>query len=583
MNITNPLTKLFLKRRNYNEQYFTDIYNPNHQPLQNIDKITTILKQIHDNYDQIVIMPDFDTDGISAATVGYAGLAELGFNVKLYTPNAGNGYGINVSDIKKVQAQFPDTKYIITCDVGITCYDAFKYAYEQGLKVLITDHHEEEKDENKPMPLACEVIVNPCQLSETYKLRQICGAYVFWQVIYYYMKAYEPAKESQINRLRVFAGIGTIGDMMPLINENRRLIIDMVNILKMVYNNNDSSIVDNLPGCQIYRTAFQGLFTLLSAEKENGSLRSPDDLNEKYIGWTLGPTYNSAKRMDFPMSKVFSIFTSTNPKIRLQDSRELIANNEKRKVVTKEYSEELEEETENHLQPYAPYIYLTDAPGGIVGLLANEFMQKNKVPTFVINKNTYSGSGRSYPYFPVVTALAGSGFNAKGHNEAFGISFKNADQVKLFYDQLLDNITPLVKNAAKEIKQDYDILLTSEPIPKFQADGIVNSAECIGFYHDLELLHPYGQGFPEPRIAIVFPTKATELTTMGHEKQHLKATLANGLQLISWNHAELEPEILGQEYGVFIGNFSVNSFGGVNSLQMIGKFKPVSEKEPAHE
>ena len=80
----NQLTDLFLKRRGYTPEYLKEISDPNHQKLLNVEKLAQILKFVHDTQSKIVIMPDFDCDGDSAGTVGYAGLSQLGFNVSVY-------------------------------------------------------------------------------------------------------------------------------------------------------------------------------------------------------------------------------------------------------------------------------------------------------------------------------------------------------------------------------------------------------------------------------------------------------------------------------------------------------------------
>ena len=178
----NALTELFLNRRGYSYQYMQKIDDAQHQKLKNIEQMVSVLHGIHERHEKIVVMPDFDTDGIDAGVIGFAGLSELGFNVGLYRPDPTNGYGIKVEDIQKVLQQFPDAKYIISCDVGITCYDAFFYAYQHGLKVLVTDHHEE-MEVKKPAEYTetgqtnighkkrmCKCKVDRCLLDRNYKL-----------------------------------------------------------------------------------------------------------------------------------------------------------------------------------------------------------------------------------------------------------------------------------------------------------------------------------------------------------------------------------------------------------------------------
>lgn len=602
--MVNSLTSLFLKRRGYTQQYLQEINDGKHQQLKNVKQLSTLLRGIHDRRDKIVIMPDFDTDGISAGTVGFAGLSELGFNVGIYMPHPEKSYGIRVEDIKNVKKLFPSVKYIISCDVGITCYDAFFYANSIGIKVLITDHHEEEDpdkkaqakyDSNSPQKtlfdqkvvplkngqyrhlglkkLYCETIVNPCQLGETYSLRDICGAFVFWQVLNYYAHQYGNSFTiEQINRLRVFAGIGTIGDMMRLINENRVLIKDTVAIMRFIYNNGDSTIVDNLPGRATYKRAFKGLFLLFKGLANNKQLMSSNDLDEKFLGWTIAPIYNSIKRLEMPMGTIFGVFCANNTKVQENCVKQVIAANEKRKTMVTQDKQQIDDEAKAGLQPYAPFIYLTDAPGGVLGLLANQYEQQHRLPSFVINKYAFKGSGRSFSYFPAFTRLKNTEFTVKGHEEAFGIEFSDIQQVERFYQYLLKNVLPLAIKDVSQHKDDCDLTLAADN-DSGKADAILNMHDCWEFHKNMLNLKPFGAGFAEPKIRIKFDPQNAQFITMGKNKEHLKVVLSNNLQLISWKNAKLLPELKQKKDVNFVGDFSFNNFMGRTSLQMIGNFE----------
>lgn len=611
----NRLTKLFRQRRGYSDEYLETINNYQHQKLQDIDKMTDILKRVHDEAQRIVVMPDFDTDGIDAGVLGFAGLSELGFKTGLYRPHPENGYGIGVDDIKAVQREFPDVKYIISCDVGITCYDAFFYAESCGIKVLITDHHEEQR--NKPMAiytastktattldekvepidkiynyktreykpnagdrfihvgknaLYAHCIVNPCRLTETYKLRDICGAFVLYQLLMEYAHRFESIyKQEQIRRLCIFAGFGTIGDVEPLVHENRRLLKNTISMLKFIYNNDDSSVVDSLNGCDVYKRAFRGLFALLHTIHANNKSVSQDGLTAKFIGWTIAPIFNSIKRMGMPMQVIFGVFFANDYKSQLANSQMVINANERRKQTVADDLAKILAEQAAGLQPYAPFIYYTDAPGGVLGLLASQLQDKTGFPTFVINRDNLAGSGRSFSYFPVITKLAGTEFRVAGHEQAFGIQFTDHEQVKRFYDYLVQNILPLVKENAGGESSGYDLCLTSGKMAG-KNDGELDEKECSEFHQDMLALAPWGSGFEEPVIKVLFDPNDVQITKMGSTKEHLKIILPNNMQLIAWNQAELADKLSQSKLDAFVGDFSFNNFMGKVSLQMIGDF-----------
>lgn len=558
-----------MKRRGYTSSFLTEINDPDHQKLLNIDKICHILKHVHDTQAKIVIMPDFDCDGISAGTVGLSGLGQLGFNVGLYVPHPEFGYGINIADIQRVQQQFPDVKYIISCDVGITCYDAFEYAKKQNIHVLITDHHEEQKI--KPKPLYCDVIVNPCQLAEAYKLRDICGAHVFWQIVDEYAHLYSPENIQLINTLRVFAGIGTIGDMEPVINENRALITDMVQLLKYIYKTPLDDIKQSINASETFKRSFIGLKVLLDELKMDGKIRSEKNVDEKFVAWTIVPMYNSIKRMGLSMFTVFGLFFNSTDILQKQCAVALIKANNDRKTFVGNVFQELHVQTQQGSQPFAPFIYLTKAPGGILGLLANKLDEETGLPTFVINIDTLTGSGRSFPYFPVISTLSGTEFHVAGHEEAFGISFDDLNQVERFYNYLVKHILPLAEEYNKQAatRKTYDVMLGQQNTYN-QVDKHINLLEDKAFYNDITSLKPFGVKFNEPKVAVSYLTDYVTIQRMGKEKQHLKIVTPEGLEMIAWNKGNKATNLQDGSLLIFNGQLGSNSFRGQDKLQLIG-------------
>lgn len=576
------LTNLFLKRRGYSAQVLHDLNDGKHQDLLNIDKIADILQSVREKQERIVVMPDFDADGTTAGSLGFAGLSELGFKAGLYEPDETKGYGIHKDDIDILIKRFPDVKYIISCDVGITCYEAFDYAYQKGIKVLITDHHEEEKDTNKVLPLKCETIVDPCQLKETYPLRDICGAFVFWQVLDYFARKYDtPFKQEQISRLRVFAGIGTEGDRMPIVKENRVLLKQTISLLRFIYNNGISTVVDNLPGCTVYKRAFYGLFSLIKALDKADKLRG--GIDEDFLGFYVVPVFNSIKRMEKPMRIVFGTFFADRSN-QEKFAQAMVDTNNQRQDAIKHYDDVLTREIDKGQQKNFPYLFTTKAQSGIIGLVAQKQINRTNVPTFVINMDTLSGSGRTPSYFPAFTLFQNSDLvEIKGHEFAFGIQFKDKDAIGKFVKQV-DKLTKELSKKAKQNKFDSDLTLSSDlntnkRIKK--TDGVLDLDDCWDFYNDTQRLRPFGEGFESPVVKVFFNTDRVEFRLMGHEKQHLKVILADGLELIAWNKGDDLSEIKQHNYGVFYGYFGVNSFRGKISLQMIGDFGDIAKQKIA--
>lgn len=139
----------------------------------------------------------------------------------------------------RLLASYPGAKAIITADVGIASHAAVDYARNKGLKVFVTDHH-------RPLSVlpAADVVVDPLREDDPYEVKGICGAYVMYQCLEHYANCYEDfLTKEQISRLRVFAGIGTIPDSMPLVRQNRILVRDAVSICRYIYSNGESDLV----------------------------------------------------------------------------------------------------------------------------------------------------------------------------------------------------------------------------------------------------------------------------------------------------------------------------------------------------
>lgn len=560
------LINLFLKSRGYTTNYLQKINQSQNYQLQNIQKMSALLAQIKQSQEKIVIMPDFDCDGVSSGIVGYAGLSQLGFNVSLYMPHPEQGYGLTSNDIKRVIQTYPDTKWLLTCDVGQTCYQAFNVAYKNNLKVLVTDHHEQVKSAK---PLLCECVVNPCQFNETYNKNRpnknfnICGAFVLFQVLQYYTQQYQPDQASLINALNVFAGIGTEGDMMPLIQENRELIKDTVIMLNFIRDTPQLKTVLT-DTTETYFSAFNGLKILLTILDEKHKIFG--QIDEKFIGWTLVPMINSVKRLNLAMPLVFGVFFNNSIEQQITYAENLITANNHRKVLVKQYLDQLKLEVVNKQQPLAPFIYFTDAAAGILGLLANQLKQTVNLPVFVINKTSLSGSGRSFSYFPVIKYTQNTEFFVRGHQLAFGIRFKDQDQIKRFYQFLLKVLPPLVKQGRHQ-KQNYDLKLLLDNNQAYPALTAKNGCE---FVHDAAQLKPFGEGFKAPDLAIGVLNSQATFKVMGQQKQHLKIILPGDIELISWNNAKQLDKLRQQNSFVFHGDLSINKYQQKTTLQMVG-------------
>ena len=566
----NKLIQKIFENRGYTQELLREINNPVYQPLRDIDTLCVRLKEIHDLGLRIVVYPDFDMDGIASGTIGYAGLRELGFNVGLYIPNPSAGYGISQKSVADLLYKYPGTNAIITCDTGISAMEAAMYCKTAGVEFLVTDHHKQE------IIIPASVIVNPMRQDETYP-HQVCGAFVFWQVLMRYAELYGTyMMHDQIARLKVFAGIGTVSDSMPLLYENRQLVRDAVMICRLIYGDGSPSSVACIPGTDQYKLAFWGLYDFMKVCEANGVISSPEDIDEDFFGWYLAPIFNSAKRMNGDMGKAFGIFFFGNLGVdnpRSQYAQYLYdLNSERKTLVAQKFKEIL-----TAPQPYAPYIYISDADSGILGLLAMKLMQKTGVPTFVMadygvtsSKNRYSGSGRSPEWFNSISLLHDIYyFYIAGHEHAFGCGVDTETHLRQFFGYL-STLVPNVMSQVEIVEPKPDYTIDTE---WGHGDIGIDLMVFDEYLNEIEDFKPFGRGFEEPKGVLRFRNQdVIQWKRLGSAQEHLKITLPGGFDVLCWNQGPLISQKDSFDSHTVRGSLGRSEYKGTISINFTGEF-----------
>lgn len=563
----NRLLQKTFENRKIDEAFLIDMDDSRHSDLKDIDLMCELLYDVYINHEHIVVLPDFDMDGIMSGVTGFAGLSELGFYTSLYLPKPSEGYGFDEDDILDIIAMYPDVKVILTGDVGIACHDGIAFAKKRGIRVLVTDHHLQKKvDAN------ADCIVNPMRLDETYEHPYICGAHVLYQVLMHYAKTYcSQFTQDQIARLCVFAGIGTISDGMLLRYENRELVRNAVSVCKMLYSESkDDFILRCISGCDVYRRCFFGLYTVLSMFSDYGKLRTVNDISEDFFGFYLAPMFNSLKRLNGDMARGFGVFFGSNP---AEDAFYLYDLNEERKTTVAEY---WENDIVGSEQPFAPFAYFSSAPSGILGLLAQKVSEQTGLPVLVLHQESdgiVHGSGRSPVWYPCLDKLlsncsvAGGG----GHNPAFGVQFATMSDV-------ISTVEFLQRDVGATLHQLPEEARTSDT-PDF-----VIATDCSGdvgldillfldYLSELKAYHPFGNGFARPDILLKFRTSdCVSWSAIGSEKQHLKIVLRFGFSVLVWNRADCIELQESDDWIYLRGHLDLNRFNDMTTVNFIGDF-----------
>lgn len=569
----NKLIEKMFENRGYTADFLNDIMVCNHKLPLGVKELCDRLDVYRDTQKLIVLLTDFDLDGICCGVIGYAGLNELGFNVELYKPDVTKGYGFGPDEVCDIMQKFPDVNAILTGDVGISAFEGIAYAKALGLDVFVTDHHKGD------VPSQADVIVDPCRDIDTESYAFICGANVLYQVLRYYAEYHMPNNRGyyleQIDRLRVFAGFGTISDSMPLYHENRQIVNDAISICRMLYGDGNSDMFKYIPGCPHYQCVFYGLYAIFKAYAAADKVKSSNDITETFVAYYIAPMFNSIKRMGGLVEYAYLVFFggcnhANNALAYLFDL------NEQRKELVRD---KLETMLSMH-QPWFPYVYLTDAPGGICGLLAQQVMTITGMPVFVVHSDGdgYSGSGRCPSWLPFLQVGLPNGCHwwAAGHNPAFGFGCEN--------DDALDEMVDYLKSIIDVYKpSDDDLAVKPDFVVSEFGDGDTDLDVLLlsNYVHSKELCRPFGSGFPSPNTEFRFSPYSAVWSIVGSEHNHLKLIFSNGVTVMGFynverisaivnpNTFEIDVDALPDEI-VMHGDWDFNEFNDVVTLQFLG-------------
>lgn len=577
----NRLIKRMWENRGYTDEWLKEINTCPHVLPTHIEDLCERLKYYHDSGERIVLLTDFDMDGITSGIIGFASLAEMGFNAALYLPDVSTGYGFDVNDIIRIKTEYPDVKAILTADVGITAYPGIQYAADAGIEVLVTDHH---MPAGTVLPSA-SVVVDPCCDNGEEYFHGICGAHVLYLVMRYYAEHFsgDPVKViPQIERLRVFAGFGTVSDSMPLWYENRPLIRDAISICRLVYGNGTPDVVNSLPGCNIYRRAFLGLFLMLKAFQERGKIRDGSSIDETFFAFYIAPTFNSIKRMESSIEIAYQVFFG-GEEASVVNMERLLDLTEQRKALVES---SLEEMLSGSGQSWAPYIYVTDAPSGIRGLLAQRVMSLTGEPVLVVGdagNGRLSGSGRCPSWFPFLDLTGSLDYvHAAGHNPAFGVSLDDhagCDALVAFLQSEIVERKP--EDWSVLSRPDIRISTVSE-----DADTDIDVELFENFLEELDMYRPFGSDFPAPDFELEFRPTEGSWSYLGKEKTHIKVVLPHGFVLLCFNQAAYFPDDIYVDQMPKVitvrGHLNLNEFAGIRTVQFLGSFGSELDQRALH-
>ncbi|MBF0985940.1 MAG: single-stranded-DNA-specific exonuclease RecJ [Clostridiales bacterium] len=499
-----------------------DFYDP--FLLPDMEQAVKRIEQAINNNEKILIYGDYDADGITSTTILIKFFKEIGVEVDKYIPNRlEEGYGINNKALEEIKNRGIDL--IITVDTGITANDQVKYANELGLDVIITDHHEPSDE----IPKAVAVI-DAKRKNNKYPFNQLAGcgiAFKLTQAISIKRKL-EPSK--YLKNLDIVA-IGTISDLVPLVDENRVIVKLGLMLVKQTKN--------------------IGLRKLLLKSQ----LREVDSTS---ISFGITPRINAAGRLGNQYDAL-NLFITEDVKEAERLSEILNSYNiERQKIGNKIYEEaisQLKDEEKNCI-----ILGKEDWHHGVIGIVSSKITEKFNKPSILLcfEDNIAKGSGRSVPGFDLYKAISSTkeyllGFG--GHTMACGLSLT------------VENFEKFKKEITKYIDENVDISKLEKEI---YIDEILTIDDLdIEEIKELKSLEPFGEENPEP-IIMYENVEINGIRTLS-ENKHLKLSLKKNdkiIDAIGFNLGELaEKYKIGDTIDI-VGNIEINSFNGKDLIQI---------------
>ena len=430
--------------------------------LPDIDKAASAIIDDIKNKKHIRIVGDYDIDGITSTYVLYDALKYVDANVSFVIPNrVKDGYGINISIIEKAIEDKVDT--IITCDNGIAASNEIDYAVKNNIRVIVTDHHDISN-----LPRSAYAIVDPKRedVEKKYPFKEICGCTVAWKFIIYLYKKLK-IKIDVRDKYLEFAAIATIGDIMPLTNENH--IIAKIGLEK------------------ISKTQNKGLKKILEVTNL---------LNKKitsyHVGFIIGPLINASGRLK-DATIALRLFMSEDENETDNLANELKNLNDERKKITEDGVDFAVDLVEKYYKEDKVFlIYINKQIEQVAGIIAGRIKEKYNKPTIIltdtIEEDVIKASCRSIEAYDIFNSL-------NRHKELF-LKF-GGHKMAAGFSILKDNIDEL----RKLLNEECD-LTEKDFVKKYYIDAeipvtLINE-EVI---NDIEKIEPYGNGNEKPVFA----------------------------------------------------------------------------------
>lgn len=481
--------------------------------LNDMDKaVERILRAVKNKDDVIAIYGDYDVDGVTSVSMMYLYLTSLGLRVGYYIPSRNDeGYGVNKNAINRLYSR--GVTLIVTVDTGVTAIEEVEYAKSLGIDMIITDHHECRPE----LPDALAVI-NPHRSDCDYPFKELAGVGVAYKLVCGIeiartaetgLTEYEAQRKILLEYGDLVA-IGTVADVMPIIDENRMIVSMGLKIIEARPRLGISALIESSSSKSSY-----------SAQKK--------DITSTFIGFNIAPRLNAAGRMGNAAVAV-ELLLAEDKETASKIAEELCETNrlrqtEENKIVDAAL-EKIDEEWDLHLKNGGVIVLADDNwQQGVIGIVASRITEKFGLPSILITfegsvpllsdespVDIGKGSGRSVKGFNLVTALSECEDLLEkygGHELAAGLSVRRGN-LDAFREKLNEYARPILNNL--------------ENVQVIEADRVISADEVtLSLANEMSsVIEPCGQHNPVPAF-IMTDVTVTSVRGIGAGK-HLKLT-----------------------------------------------------------
>ena len=485
--------------------------------------VDRILKALEEK-EKITIYGDYDVDGITATTVLESFFKDRGANINHYIPNRlDEGYGLNNEALKKIAES--GTELMITVDCGITAINEVEYGKSLGLDIVITDHHE--PGEEIPNTIA---VVDAKRKDSTYPFKELAGVGVAFKLIQAISNKLDLDEKEYLKYLDIVC-IGTIADVVPLVDENRiitKLGLKLVQVTKNI--------------------GLRELINVTGYKKIDSSM----------VAFGIAPRINACGRMG-KEAEALELFLSENANDAKEIAERLNGYNTQRQTIEKEIFEQAKDMAEKELSSSVLVLGGTGWHHGVIGIVSSKITDMYFKPSILISfeGEEGKGSGRSVPGFDLHEAIINcSDYLEKfgGHEMAIGLSLK--------------------KENFEKFKEDFEKYACNtnlcDIIPIINIDEEVKINDLnINVIKELSLLEPYGEGNRMP-LFMLKNLKIYSIRALS-EGKHIKLTLQDGNYLINaigFNLGHFAEELkIGDKVDV-VGSLEINEYNGNQDMQI---------------